>query len=45
MIPAFAAARSRQAPRADAEVIRHLRRQQSFRKLPLRLRQALGKAA
>ena len=45
MIPAFAAARSRQAPRADAEVISYLRRQQSLRKLPLRLRQALGKAA
>ena len=45
MIPAFAAARSRQAPRADAEVIRYLRSQQSLRKLPRRLRQALGKAA
>jgi poly-beta-1,6-N-acetyl-D-glucosamine synthase len=45
MIGAFAAARGRGEPRVDRDVVRYLRREQSIRKLPLRLRQALGRAA
>jgi poly-beta-1,6-N-acetyl-D-glucosamine synthase len=45
MIRGFAVARRRRDPRVDAEVVKYLRHEQSLRKLPLRLRQALGRVA
>ena len=46
MLSAYASAAHRGDPRcADPNVIRYLREQQSVRKLPLRVRQALGRAA
>jgi glycosyltransferase involved in cell wall biosynthesis len=44
MIAAYKAAAARGDPRcADADVVQHLREQQSLRRLPLRLRQVLGR--
>jgi poly-beta-1,6-N-acetyl-D-glucosamine synthase len=45
MLSGYASAAVRREPRGPAEVRAHLRREQRFRKLPLRLRESLGRPA